>query len=117
MSLTVPTIEELAAATGQTEEQLRKDAKAAAGIQDVLIHTTREGIEHKARENLTDPDTTACYWTVNGTPRQTGRGAAIHFSNGDRLIGRATILRVEDGRIWFTPVELVDEPQPVPVPG
>ncbi|CCQ32218.1 hypothetical protein HLRTI_001336 [Halorhabdus tiamatea SARL4B] len=107
----VPTIEELADVTGATEEQLKVEAKAAAGIQDVLIRTTREDIEHKARENITNPDTTECYWTVNGTPRQTGRGASILFSDGDRVIARSRIRRVEDGRIWFDPVEFVDAPQ------
>lgn len=77
---------------------------------DVLIQTTSEELDHKLEENV--PDDEVCYWTVNGKPRQTGREADVLFTDGDRVIGRAEIIDVEAGRIWFDPVTPVDEDLP-----
>lgn len=77
---------------------------------DVLIYADRDDVRHKHRENVESGH--ECYWTVSGTPRQTGPGAAILFSDGETVHARAEIVAVEQGRIWFEPVAWVDEELP-----
>ncbi|NLV14348.1 hypothetical protein [Haloarcula argentinensis] len=75
---------------------------------DVLVQTGPEDVAHKRRENMDNPDEMQCYWTVSGTPRKTGRGGAMLFSDGESVWGTATITEVEDGKIWFRPIRTAD---------
>lgn len=79
-------------------------------MKDVLIQTDSDELQHKLTEHV--PDGEVCYWTVNGEPQQTTAGCEILFTDGDRVIGRAEIIDVESGRIWFEPVTPVDEELP-----
>lgn len=71
---------------------------------DVLIQADPEDCEHKRRENMDDPAGVECYWRVSGTPQRTGQGGAVLFSDGSEVWGVAFVTRVEDGRLWFTPI-------------
>jgi len=71
---------------------------------DVLFQADPDELEHKRRGKMDDPWGTECYWTVGGEPQRTGRGGAMLFHDGDQVWGMATILRVEDGKIWFKPI-------------
>ena len=77
---------------------------------DVLIQTTRDALAHKMKGEVTPGHLP--FWRVHGTPRQTEVGRSILFSDGDRVIARGVIGKVEDGRIWFSPLEAVDEDLP-----
>ncbi|MFP8891845.1 hypothetical protein ACLI4U_19045 (plasmid) [Natrialbaceae archaeon A-CW2] len=79
-------------------------------MKDVLIYADKRTVAHKLCENV--PDGHECFWTVNGTPRQTGPGASVLFSDGDRVHARGDVLEVEHGRIWFEPLEACDESVP-----
>ena len=74
---------------------------------DVLIRAKRKDVEHKF-----DKENAYCWWTVNGTPRNCGKGDNIFFSDGERIYGEGDILDVDDGRIIFTPLKRVDLEQP-----
>ena len=91
-----------------TTDQLR--TMDADDYQDVLVHASEEEIEHKLRENV--PDGHECYWTVNGTPRQTRFGQRIWFEADGEIVAAGQIKRCETGRIWFTPLERVDAELP-----
>lgn len=86
-------------------------------VKDVVVRASVDDVEHKLRSEFDDPHSMECYWRVLGTPQETGRGAVIWFADGRDIVARGTILRVEDGRIWFTPLHrwsgelLVDPPQ------
>jgi hypothetical protein len=80
----------------------------------VLIHATEEQIDHKLQENV--PDDHRCYWTVNGTPRQTRFGQHIWFENDGRIVAGGQIHHTEEGRIWFSPLEQVDLDLPTDPP-
>lgn len=79
-------------------------------MNDVLIQTDTDELEHKLEGNV--PDDEVCYWTVSGKPQRTTAGRDVLFTDGDRVIGRAEIVDVEDGRLWFEPVTPVDEELP-----
>ena len=81
---------------------------------DVLIQTTPEALAHKMKGEVTPGHLP--FWRVNGTPRQTEAGRSILFSDGDRVIARGVIGDVEEGRIWFSPLEDVDEELPADPP-
>lgn len=81
-------------------------------MKDVLIYTDRTDLEHKLRGEV--PVGHECYWTVNGTPQRTERGQSVLFTDGDRVIARGEITRVEEGRIWFEPLRETDEDLPAP---
>lgn len=76
---------------------------------NILIRASRERTAHKMREYMGDG---FCWWTVNGTPRQTKEGDIIMFSDGDRVYAEAEILGVEEGQIEFYPLDRVDKPNP-----
>jgi len=71
---------------------------------DVLVQADRDDVRHKIREEMDDPHETICRWTVSGTPRKTGRGGTMLFSDGSEVWGTATITEVEGGKIWFKPI-------------
>lgn len=75
---------------------------------DILIRAKREAIAHK----FADGELVSCWWTVSGTPRRAEAGDNIYFSDGERIFAEGKILGVEEGRITFTPLELVDKSQP-----
>ncbi|MFC6720913.1 hypothetical protein ACFQGT_00500 [Natrialbaceae archaeon GCM10025810] len=79
-------------------------------MKDVLIYADPGDVEHKLRENV--PDGHYCYWTVNGTPRQTGPGASVLFTDGERVHARGDVTEIVVGELRFTPLERVDEPIP-----
>lgn len=83
-------------------------------MNDVLIYATRDDIEHKLEAHV--PDHHHCYWTVTGTPRQTEPGQSVLFSDGDRVHARGEITDVENGKLWFRPLERVDETPPTDAP-
>lgn len=74
----------------------------------VLIGATREDCAGKLRAELDDPTGVECYWRVSGAPRQTARGQYVYFEADGDVWGIATVLRVEDGRLWFTPIREID---------
>lgn len=78
---------------------------------DVLIYAPREQTEHKFVENVPDHHDYA-FWTVSGTPRQTGPGAAVLFTDGERVYARGAVLECADGELRFEPLERCDEPVP-----
>lgn len=77
-------------------------------MKDVVIGTTETQLEHKYAENV--PDGHECYWTVSGTPRQTAPGRRVWFTfrPTERVFATAEITRLEDGKLWFTPVRRVE---------
>ncbi|MFC7214580.1 hypothetical protein ACFQO4_10895 [Saliphagus sp. GCM10025334] len=81
---------------------------------DVLIQTTRAALEHKMKGEVKPGHLP--FWRVNGTPRRTDEGASILFSDGQRVIARGLVAKLEEGRIWFTPLEAVDEVLPAEPP-
>ncbi|MFC4553516.1 MULTISPECIES: hypothetical protein [Halorussus] len=87
---------------------------SADDYRDVLVHATEEQIDHKLAENV--PDDHLCYWTVNGTSRQTRHGQRIWFENDGRIVAGGIIDHVESGRIWFSPLERVDADLPKDAP-
>jgi len=74
---------------------------------DVLVQVDPDDVRHKIRKEMEDPYGTLCYWTVSGTPRKTGRGGTMLFSDGSEVWGTATITEVEGGKIWFKPIRRV----------
>ena len=83
-------------------------------MSNVLVYADADTIAHKHRGEV--PAGHDCYWTVSGTPRQTSSGEQILFTDGDRVIAAAPITGVEEGRIWFEPLQTVDRELPaVPV--
>ena len=76
--------------SGDTEEKF-----------DVFIHATREQIDEKLETNV--PDDHYCYWTVNGTPRQTATGQRVWFETGGEIVAGARIVGLESGKLWFEP--------------
>lgn len=79
-------------------------------VYDVLVQTSRAALEHKMKGEVKPGHLP--FWRVNGTPRKTEVGRAILFSDGDRVVARGVIADLEDGRIWFSPLEDVDEALP-----
>ncbi|PCR88613.1 hypothetical protein [Natrinema ejinorense] len=78
---------------------------------DVLIYSSRDDVEHKLAENVPDHHDYA-FWTVSGTPRQTGPGASVLFTDGDRVYARGRIIECAEGELRFEPLEHVNEPLP-----
>lgn len=78
---------------------------------DVLIYASPADVGHKLESEVPDHHD-YCYWTVTGTPRQTGPGASVLFTDGDRVHARGDVLECVDGELRFTPLERVDEPLP-----
>ena len=74
---------------------------------DVLIYASREQIEHKLADSVPDHHD-YCYWTVSGTPRQTGPGASVLFTDGDRVHARGEVTAIVVGEIRFSPLERCD---------
>ena len=81
---------------------------------DVLIRASPEHLAHNMIGEV--PVGHLPYWRVHGTPRQTKVGRTILFSDGERVIARGLIAKLEDGRIWFSPLEAVDEELPAEPP-
>ena len=77
---------------------------------NVLIYADPLDVVHKRQGNV--PDGHECYWTVNGTPRQTAPGASVLFTHGERVYASAKVVAVEEGRLWFTPLEGCDRKLP-----
>ena len=84
--------------------------------EDVLIRASATKIAHKWATNV--PAGHECYWTVNGTPRRTEPGRQIWFAcpHTEMIYAGATITKVEDGRIWFTPLRETDVEPPTEPP-
>ena len=88
------------------------------GERDVLIRADEDDYRHKVFDyadcdpDMPNPRREMMYWRVSGMPQQTGPGRVICFSDGDRIRTYGYISAVEDGRIWFSALELVDWPQP-----
>lgn len=80
-------------------------------MKDVLIYSDRETVAHKLEGEIPDHHD-YCFWTVNGTPRQTEAGQSILFCDDDRVHARGQILAVLEGEIQFEPLEAVDEELP-----
>lgn len=78
---------------------------------DVLIYASRADIEHKLQGEV-PPNTSYCFWTVNGTPRNTGPGASVLFCDGERVHARGDVVDIVVGELRFEPLERVDEPLP-----
>jgi len=86
---------------------------------DVLIRAGANDIAHKWATNV--PSGHECYWTVNGTPRQTEPGRRIWVVSptlGD-IFAWGEITKLEDGKIWFTPLREthVEPPEQPPTRG
>lgn len=83
---------------------------------DVLVRAAPDDVTHKLREEMDDPWSTECFWSVSGTPQRTGPGGAMLFHDGEEVWGVATVTRVEEGRIWFKPIRrspwVVETPDP-----
>lgn len=79
-------------------------------MKDVLIRSSASAVEHKMAGEV--PDGEVCYWSVHGTPRQTEPGCRIWFSRDGRLFASGEITGVEDGRIWFEPLQTEDRDAP-----
>lgn len=80
-------------------------------MKDVLIYADPADVEHKMSDSVPDHHD-YCYWSVSGTPRQTGPGAAVLFTDGKRVYGRGTVRECVDGELRFEPLERVDEALP-----
>lgn len=78
---------------------------------DVLIYAPRDDVEHKFAENIPDGHDYA-FWTVSGTPRQTGPGASVLFTDGDRVYAKGDVLECCEGELRFEPLETCDESVP-----
>lgn len=79
-----------------------------AGDKDVIIRAPREDLQHKVFDVMDTkrgepyPRRSLAYWTVNGTPRQTGPGRHVLFTeDGETVDYIAPICYVEDGKLWF----------------
>jgi hypothetical protein len=70
---------------------------------NVLIYASKEDTLHKHLGQLNLRD--RAYWTVNGTPRKCGTGDHIFFHDGEMVYAKGRITEVEEGKIWFTPLE------------
>lgn len=77
---------------------------------DVLIKSDKK--RYTTRLTMSYPRTLSAIGPSTGPPRQTGPGRTILFSDGDAVIAKSMITAVEDGRIWFNPLQFVNEPQP-----
>jgi hypothetical protein len=75
---------------------------------DVLIRAGANEIAHKWSTNV--PADHDCYWTVNGTPRQTEPGQYVWFVSPTlaRIYAYSEIVALEDGKLWFRPLKEVD---------
>lgn len=71
----------------------------------VLIYAASEDTRHKFLGPLDAGD--RAYWRVSGTPRQTQPRCRVFFHDGDLIYAEGMITGLEDGRIWFTPLESV----------
>lgn len=73
--------------------------------QDVLIQASPQDLAHKWADKV--PDGNVCYWTVNGTPRRTEPGRRVYFASTsiEDIYAWAEIVELEDGKIWFEPVQ------------
>lgn len=79
---------------------------------NVLIRASKDKTLHKMAFEMDDPNSTECWWNVNGTPRKCNHLDKILFSDGDKVYASGMILKVESGKIWFTPLIKVDRPNP-----
>lgn len=96
------------------------------GEQDVIIRASEDDLEHKVFDytdgtDLGDnPRRSLAYWSIPGTPQQTGPGRTIMFStDGEHVDYYAPISTVEEGKIWFaflSPVAM-DAPTAPPTRG
>jgi len=80
-------------------------------MKDVLIYAAREDVHHKL-SSAVPPDTAYCYWTVSGTPRQTGPGASVLSRAGGGFYAGGPIIEGAAGEVRFEPLERVDEELP-----
>jgi hypothetical protein len=78
---------------------------------DVLIYADPDDVRHKFAENVPDHHDYA-FWTVSGTPRQTGPGASVLFTDDERVYARGTVRECVEGELRFDPLERVDEALP-----
>lgn len=70
---------------------------------NVLIYAPKEDTLHKHLGPL-DPEDRA-YWTVNGTPQKCEPRERVFFHDGEMVYARGMITQIEEGKIWFTPLE------------
>ena len=70
---------------------------------NVLIYASKEDTLHKHLGRLNTSD--RAYWTVNGTPRKCEAGDRVFFHDGEMVYAKGLITEVEEGKIWFTPLE------------
>ena len=88
-----------------------RKTRADGGLRDVLIYVPDfEAIRHKLASNL-EADEIA-YWPVHGTPRQTGEGATVLFSDGDRVVAIGDVVGTSENRLWIDSLERDDRPNP-----
>ena len=80
-------------------------------VMDILICASRDDVDHKLAENVPKHHDYA-FWTVNGTPQQTGPGAAVLFTDGESVHARGEIVGVHKGEVRFEPLERVDQALP-----
>lgn len=77
---------------------------------DVLIHAPDESLDHKRAGEVPRDETP--YWEVQGEPQRTGPGRHAWFEQGGEIVATGYITDIEDGRIWFTPLEAVKRTPP-----
>lgn len=70
---------------------------------NVLIYASKEDTLHKHQGPLDSTD--RAYWSVNGTPRKCRQRERIFFHDGDMVYAKGMITEIDDGKIWFTPLE------------
>ena len=78
---------------------------------DVLIYVPDfEDVRHKLACNLEDDE--IAYWVVHGTPRQTGEGASVLFSDGERVVATGDVIGTSENRLWIDGLERDERPNP-----
>ena len=83
-------------------------------MKNVLIQADRRKVKHKMKSEI--PKGRLAFWSVKGKPRETGAGARIMFSDGERVFAESVILDVSKGKIEFDPLNPVNKPNPVEPP-
>ncbi|SIS14523.1 hypothetical protein SAMN05421752_11422 [Natronorubrum thiooxidans] len=92
-----------------TDEDVRRALEAReirtdGGLRDVLIYVPDfESVRHKLASNLEDDE--IAYWSVHGTPRQTGAGATVLFSDGNRVVATGDVVGTSENRLWIDSLE------------
>lgn len=83
-------------------------------MSNILIQASKSDTKHKMKGNF--PKSHYCFWSVNGRPKNVEVGEMVLFSDGDRVYAKGVVLSVKDGEIRFSPLQRVDEENPVEPP-